>query len=638
MTQEWKNEQEMLSSSHLKNWQHTLSKTLQRALQRGIKPPPKLKVSEWADRERRLSPEASAEPGKWHTDRAPFQREIMDAVNDIFTYRIVVMCSAQVGKTEILLNTLGYYMENDPAPTLFIQPTLDMAEGFSKDRLAPMFRDTPCLQNKVRDNRQKQSNNTLLHKKFPGGHITLAGANSPSSLASRPIRIVLCDEVDRYPKSAGHEGDPVSLAEKRTTTFFNSKVLLMSTPVTKGDSKIESEYEASDKRRFYVPCPHCRHKQVLKWGNITWDKDNPEDVHYRCEHCDVLIEEKYKEQMIRDGVWRAEKPFKGVAGFHLNELYSPWSSWKKIVREFLKVKNNPETLKTWVNTTLGETWEEKGDVPDYERLYERREDYKIGTLPDGVLFLTCGVDIQGDRLEAEVVGWGRGKESWSIEYRVMYGSPQETEVWRQLDKLISEQYLFEDGRTLPIQITAVDSGYSTQEVYNYCRKYPSNRVIAIKGSETMRVPIGPGSAVDLRVGGRRHARGFKVFPVGVNVLKSELYGWLKLPKPEDGKPFTNGYCHFPQYDMEFFKQLTAEKLIKRTVRGYSKYSWEKTRPRNEALDRRVYARAAASFYGMDRWQEHHWNTIANQLGSKTQKTLENVPKKGKIKRRPSKFL
>ena len=315
-------------------------------------PPPRLKVSEWADKFRKLSPESSAEPGQWRTSRAEYQRGIMDAVNDPAVVEVVIMSSAQTGKTESLNNIVAYYITQDPSPMLLLQPTLEMSEAYSKDRLAPMVRDCPNLLDKIGDPRSRKTDNTLLHKTFPGGHITLAGANSPASLASRPVRIVLCDEVDRYPASAGTEGDPVNLAKKRTVTFWNRKLLLTSTPTVKGSSRIEQAFLASDQRRYFVDCPHCQHEQVLVWAGVKWE-DDPKAAWYECGNCNRPINNGQKLEMIRGGRWKATAEFKGVAGFHLNELYSPWRTFGDVAGDFLKAKDNPQQLKVWVNTSLG---------------------------------------------------------------------------------------------------------------------------------------------------------------------------------------------------------------------------------------------------------------------------------------------
>jgi phage terminase large subunit GpA-like protein len=417
-----------------------LRKALAAQRRTNLKPPPKLTVSEWADEYRRLSPEASAEPGRWFTARAEYQRGIMDAVSDPAVETVVVMSSAQVGKTEIVNNIVGYHVHQDPAPILVLQPTVEMAQTWSKDRLAPMLRDTPALRGRVKAPRSKNSQNTLLHKVFPGGHITMTGSNAPASLASRPIRIVLCDEVDRYPPSAGTEGDPVSLARKRSTTFWNRKIILTSTPTAAGMSRIEAEFEQSDKRHFHVPCPHCGTRQRMLWGNVKWLQDDagqhlPDTAAYHCGECGVVWSEADRQAAIRQGRWVATGQPGRIAGFHLSELYSPWSSIPDMARAFLSAKKNTETLRTFINTALGEPWEDRGEQVDQHGLYGRREKY-AADVPNGALLLTAGIDVQRDRIEMEVVGWGEGEESWNVDYRVIPGDPARDDVWQDLENAL----------------------------------------------------------------------------------------------------------------------------------------------------------------------------------------------------------
>jgi phage terminase large subunit GpA-like protein len=540
---------------------------------------------------------------------------MMDAVNDPAVEEIVGMCSAQVGKTEIANNMVGYFMDQDPSPILLLQPTLEMAETYSKDRLAPMLRDTPCLQGKVRDARARDSGNTLLHKTFPGGHLTMAGANSPASLASRPIRIVICDEVDRYPVSAGAEGDPVDLARKRTTTFWNRKVILISTPTVTGMSRIEAAFDASDKRRFFVPCFQCGERQFLKWSQVIWEPGQPETARYKCEACGALWDDAERWRAVRQGEWRATAPFNGVAGFHIWEAYSSWVKLSSTVEAFLKSKDYPERLKTWVNTALGETWQEKGEAPEWGRLYERAEDYDLGTVPAGGLFLTAGVDVQADRVEMFVYAWGRGKTCWLVDLVVIPGRPSEQRVWRDLSMRVNATYPHASGGSVPIAGVAIDSGYATQDVYSWVREQGPGRVIAVKGLDHGAAIIGQPSAVDVSFRGTKIARGIKVWPINTFALKTELYGRLNLEKPtrESGDPYPDGYCHFPRVGEEFFRQITAEQLMTRTVKGYQRREWQKMRERNEALDGWVYARARASLIGLDRFDEAAWAALEAQL-------------------------
>jgi phage terminase large subunit GpA-like protein len=563
-----------------------------------LTPPPNLSVSQWADANRRLSPEASAEPGSWSTARAEYQRGIMDAVTDPAVANIVVMSSAQIGKTEICNNVLGYHIDQDPSPILVVQPTLDMAQAWSKDRLAPMLRDTPVLQGKVADPRSRDSGNTTLHKVFPGGHITACGANSPSSLASRPIRIVLCDEVDRYPVSAGAEGDPISLARKRSATFWNKKLIMVSTPTVKGQSRIEAAFAESDQREYYVPCPDCAEFHTLKWANVQFDKEAPETAIYVCEACGSAWDDAKRLRAIRKGEWRAHAPFKGTAGFRLSALYSPWMSLEDGVRDFLEARKQPATLRVWINTYLGETWEEEGERVDDIGVSERREDYGE-TLPSGVLVVTAGIDVQDDRLEMEIVGWGRNDESWSLEYKTIYGDPSSAIVWTELDGMLRKTYFHERGVEIPIRAACVDSGgHHTQSVYAFCKAREGRRIFAIRGVGGEGKPLVGRPTIN-------NAAKVKLFPIGVDTAKELVYSRLRITEPGPG------YCHFPAgYDDEYFRQLTAEQLVSRYHKGFLRREWQKIRPRNEALDCRVYALAAYSLLNAN------MNLIADKIQSR----------------------
>lgn len=558
-----------------------------RELAKLVAPPPLLTVSEWADKERRLSPEASAEPGQWSTDRTPYMREVMDALADPTIERIVMMTSSQVGKTEFILNVIGYTIDRDPVPLMVIQPTLDMAKTFSKDRLAPMLRDTPCLKGKVQDVRSRDSGNTMLHKTFPGGHITIVGANSAASLASRPIARVLADEIDRYPPSAGTEGDPLTLAGKRMTTFWNRKEIDVSTPTVKGESRIEALYELGTMEQWHLPCPSCGEYQPLTWGQIRF-----EDVTHECRRC----KERHDEFAWKAGrgKWVARKDSGKVRSFHLNELVSPWKRWATIIDEFREAKaGGKEALKAWVNTSLGETWEEQGDTLDAELFNKRRQTYNC-QVPDGVLVLTAAVDVQDDRLETEIVGWGLGKESWGIAYRVFAGDPAQTvstdpsrpTVWEQLDEYLQQVWEYEDGTGIGVSCTCIDSGgHFTSEVYEFTKAREHRRIFAIKGVGGAGVPfIGRPS--------RNNRKKAVLFPLGVDTGKETLFSRLKT---EFEGP---GYCHYPReadrgYDEGYFRGLTAEKKVIRYYKGKPRIEWSKrSGARNEPLDLRVYATAA----------------------------------------------
>ena len=572
----------MRSQAMTEVWQKTMNL---------IRPPPSLTISQWADKFRILSTESSSEAGKFETSRAIFQKEIMDSINEPTINEVVVMSCSQVGKTEILLNAIGYYISYAPSPILMVQPTLEMARAWSQDRLAPMIRDSNILKLKVAEVKSKDSANTVLHKVFDGGHITACGANSPASLASRPIKIVLCDEIDRYPPTAGSEGDPVMLAKRRSTTFWDSKLIMTSTPTVKGNSQIEAAYERSDKRLFYVPCHKCKKKQVLKWSQVQWEKDKPQTVRYICEKCETKWTDLQRITNISKGKWKASEKFNGRAGFRINGLYSVWVTMEEAAREFLMAKKQPETLRVFVNTYLGETWEDEGERIDDLGLYEKREDY---TIPNEVILLTAGVDIQDDRLEVEIVGWGLEEETWSIDYHIVYGDPTSPNIWQELELILTKTFEKPDKTKLKIVSTCIDSGHHTNMVYQFCKPRYARRVFAIKGIG------GEGKAIVGRPNKNNIAR-ITLFPIGVDTAKELIYSRLRI------KDYGAGYCHFPKkYSEEYFRQLTAEKVVTKYRRGFKKREWVLMRPRNEALDCRVYALSAFTLLNAD------LNTIAQR--------------------------
>lgn len=544
-------------------------------------------MSQWADGNRKLSSESSAEPGAWRTSRAEYQRGIMDALHEVGVFEIVVMKSSQVGWTEILNNCIGYYVHRTPAPILLLQPTLEMAEAWSKDRFAPMLRDTPALAGRVADARSRDSGNTLLHKRFPGGHITIVGANSPASLASRPIRILLCDEVDRFPESAGAEGDPIDLARRRTATFRNRKVLMGSTPTIKGSSRIEAAFEQSDQRYYFVPCPHCGEFQRLIWTQVKFKEVGlpPEQAVYQCSLCSELIDHTFKADMLRRGEWRPTKQSAGIAGFHISELYSPWSTWGEMAVAFVRARPLPETFKTWVNTALGETFEESADKLESAALVERRESYTDASLPPGALVLTMGTDVQDDRLESTVWAWGADEEAWRVGHYVLRGDPGGQALWDEHDDLMRRRFRTDDGRELLIESCCVDSGgHFTEQVYRYCLKRKKYRIWAIKGI------AGPGRPGWPKKAGRGKAVAVALWMVGVDTIKSLIYGRLKKvisPGP--------GYIHFDaNVDDDYFDQLTSEVVVTQMSQGRRIQKWKpkKLGTRQEGLDCMVYAYAA----------------------------------------------
>jgi phage terminase large subunit GpA-like protein len=556
-------------------------------------PPPDLTVSEWADRYRYLSRESSPEPGKWRTDSAPYLRGMMDCVTDPRVKEVVYMCASQTGKTECMNNVLGYFMHQDPSPMLFVRPTLDTARDWSETKLAPMVRDTPVLSALIDVRSSRKAGNNKLYKKFPGGFLAIAGANAPASLAGKTVRVVICDEEDRYPASAGGreggggEGDPATLARTRSENYWNAVFVSGSTP-TDELSKIAARYEAGDKRRYYVPCPDCGAMQPLEWPNLKFDDDRPEEAMYCCAVCGVLIPEGAKPGMLRRGEWRAEAPFAGVAGFHLSTLYSPWTPWPKMAAEFVKAKKRPTLHKVFKNTKLAEIWQEKAERVAYKELMKRREDWGA-VLPAGVLFLTCGVDVQQDRVEAEVVGWGLGMENWSIAYHV-FTDTQSTlkNAFAQLETLVRRPFPHASGMNFRILATCVDTGYHTQNVYAFVRKNRMHGVYAVKGGSEY-------SGALLNRGTRKGKRELVIYTVGTDTAKKEIYAQLRVEEPGPD------YCRFPaDRKEEWFRQLTVERMVEKHVGTQKRHVFQKPKGRkNEALDCRVYALAATEIVNPD---------------------------------------
>jgi phage terminase large subunit GpA-like protein len=585
---------------------------------KGVMPDSYMSVSDWADKYRILSSKSASEPGRWRTDRTPYLREIMDCLSPRSPIqKVVFMKGAQIGGTECGNNWLGYIMHKAPGPIMAVSPTVDMAKRNSRQRIDPLIEDCPALKELVSSPRSRDKGNTMLSKDFQGGVLVMTGANSAVGLRSMPARYLFMDEIDGYPQDIDGEGDPILLAERRTATFNKrKKIFLVSTPTIKGLSNIEREFANSDQRYYFVPCPFCGGLQKLEWEQI---RPVGNSVQYECIHCHRLIGEHYKTEMLANGCWQATAPSDGItAGFHLSSLYSPigWLSWKECVDIYERSKKNPSLVQGFRNTILGETYEAENDAPEWQRLYEKREAYKIGTVPSGGLFLTAGVDIQKDRIECEVVAWGRQKQSWSVEYFVLDGDTARPDVWKKLQAVLFKDYPHASGMTMPIRVMCVDSGYATQDVYGFVKDYTQavwggsgarasqpHTVVAIKGQSRDTAMILSTSKADTK------KKGLKVWNVSGPVIKTELYRWLKMERVgEEASPF--GWCHFPEYAEEYFKQLTAERQVIKISNGYPKAVWEKdpTR-RNEALDCRVYARAAAAIYGLDRMSERSWQEL-----------------------------
>lgn len=607
---------------------------VRKAFSRGAMPDPSRTVSQWADDFRVLSQEASSEPGRWRTSRTPYLKAIMDALSPQDPCeQVTFIKGAQVGGTEAGNNWCGYVIDYSPGPMLMVQPTDDMVERVSKQRLTPMIEASKRLKEKVtKDN---------IHEKiFPGGMMMLTTAKSAAGLRSMPVKYLFLDEVDGYPIDVQGEGDPIGLAIARTRTFPRRKIYMCSTPTIKGRSRIEAAWESSSQQRLHVPCPSCGCMSPIEWEHIVWPKDQPEKARWKCPECKEAHDESRKTWMLTNGVWVAARPeISHNKGFHLSGLYSPvgWYSWADAARQWASSTEDQDRLRVFINTVLGETWEVRGDSPQWGRLYDRREAYEIGTVPSGALILTAGVDVQKDRLECEVVGWGPGLESWSVAHEVIPGDVYDKATWDRLTGVLQTRWPHADGGDIEISTMAVDSGFATTEVYKWARSLSASRVMVVKGQSA-------GSGVIL---GRTNQVEPGVWLTNVNVdqLKAELYGFLRL-RPitdDDGQisGFPPGYCHFPMYGQEYFEQITAEKQVASVNnKGFQVLTWVKDRARNEALDLRNYARAAAERLQVSRFQEKEWSSLRDRLKSSTIPRREQARngRSGRRRRRDTRWI
>ncbi len=560
----------------------------------GWTPEPRQSVSEWADANRVLPQKAASEPGRWKTSRTPYLREIMDCLSDHHpAQEVVFMASIQVAKSEAGLNWVGYTIDRTPGPMLAVLPTVEVAERWSKQRLASMIADSPRLRAKIAPSRSRDSSNTTSTKEFPGGILIIGGANSAASLSSMPIKKLLLDEVDRYPLELEEEGDPIDIAEGRTNNFPRRKVFKTSSPTIESLSRINRAWKLSDQRRYFVPCPECGEKQVLKWDGLKWPEGKPEQARYACEHCGALIAENAKKRMLENGEWRATHPGRLTVGFHLNALYSPIGlgrTWAQHARRYVEVRNDPVRLKVFVNQTLGECWEDPEEKLDWEELKGRVEPYGLRQVPPGAVILTAGVDVQKNRLEVQICGWGRGEQCWAgLDWHYILGDPSRDDVWQALDEYLFERPLqAPSGARMRIASVGVDSNYLTDDVLRYTRTRKHLGVFALRGlSQRGRQVIGRPSRVDLKTTGGVKKLGAEQWQIGVDTAKTRLF--QRIAGDRAHALASDRLVHFGE-DLpdDYFMQITAE-VFDPNKRAYVKLHG---RP-NEGLDTLVYAMAAA---------------------------------------------
>lgn len=557
----------------------------------GLKPKPKLTISQWADEYRYIARGTSPEPGRWQTSRTPYVREIMDSFNQR-TNTVVVMASSQVAKTEIGLNIAGYYMHEDPSPIMYLMPTDGLAEDFSKTRIQKTIDDTPVLR-KLFKNNSRDGDNTISLKAFPGGYITIHGANTPTKLSSKPIRVLIADEVDRFPKMLAKEGDPLKLAIQRTTNFYNKKILVISTPTIAETSTIVEWFEKTDKRYYYVPCPDCEHEFVFNWEHVKYLKKESgdvvaESVHLECPACFYKINDNVKNEMVAKGRWVRTLPNRLIPGFHISSLYSPWVKLCDLANEFTEADKTKDRskLREFFNLKLGIPFDESDEEIDVNALTAHRQFYDC-ELPSGVLYITAGVDVQDDRLALQFIGWGENEESWVLLYREIVGDPAQALLWSLLDEQLSYDFSFADGRKIGVGTTCIDSGgHFTDEVYHYVKTRSTNRIFAIKGSNKNidGIPIISNPT-------KTNRAKINLFHLGTGTAKELIYHCLKIEHAGDG------YVHFPREenkgcDEEYFKMLLSEKRTLIFEKGVKNFKWKKIYKRNEGLDTFVYALAA----------------------------------------------
>ena len=552
-------------------------------------PPKKLTLSQWANEYAYLSAESSAQEGRWRT--LPYQAGFMDAMTDPTIEQVVVKKSARVGFSKCLNHMIGYHMHQDPCSIMMVQPTEADAEGYSKEEIAPMLRDTKVLAGLVADSKSRDTNNTILNKSYPGGTLSMVGANSPRGFRRVSRRIILLDEISGYPPSAGTEGDQIRLAIRRSEYFWNRKIVMGSTPTNAGACRVTTEFEATDQRRFYVPCPHCGEHQYLVWGGMAWPEGQPEKAHYVCQRNGCIIEHAEKYEMLERGEWRATATAKrpGLVGYHIWAAYSysPNATWGQLATEYEEAKGNPLKLKTFFNTVLGETWDdEAGEKVSDEEIYNRvqaGEDYDGRVmLPAGAFVVVNGADVQPDRVELETLAVGLGGENWSIDYRVFMGDPDGPLLWQQVDAYLATEFQHPCGVRLKAARTFIDTGgQSTQSVYAYVKDRAHLGVFGIKGQGGDGKPaVGTPTKSNLAK--------IQLVPLGTFALKDAVYGMLEIAEPGPG------YCWFPhRYPDRYYKGLTAEE-VRNTVdkKNFPVREWYKVFDRNEPLDCRVYGWAA----------------------------------------------
>ena len=589
----------------------------------GLLPDPDIGIDEWSEEYRYLPPD-SAEPGKWRTARTPYMRDIMrDLSPSSDIDDIVLVKGGQISGSETANNMLGYIMHIAPGRAMMVQPTVDAAKDYVRERINPLIDHTPVIRAKVGEAKSRDGSNTVKFKRFPGGFLAITGANSAQALQSRAIRYLVLDEIDRYPRDVDGQGDPIGMAIKRTDTFKrNRKIFKLSTPGNKDESRIAIDYAETDQRKYFVPCPHCGHMDYLRWERIHYDKAEPEKARAHCTDCGAVIEEHHKTWMMateNGAEWRATATSKRPKsrGYHLPGLYSPWRRWGDIATDYeqavdLAARGDDTLLKKVVNMDFGEPYEQQGERATVDAIKARAEGYERRMVPYGGLILTAAVDVQHNRLECKSMAWGRQEEAWIVDYKVIWGDALQAEVWKQLDAWLLTPLRYQNGMEMRIAACAIDAsdGHTAEEVYKFCRGKQARTVFAIKGAKSFDAPIlPPPKQREVDRGGKRVKTGDLLWMIGVNQIKEALAGRLRVAT--SGK----NYIHFGKWlPDEYWPQLGSEKLTKRFLNGNVYKRWEKiSGVRNEAWDVLVYNYAAAVRIGINRWGEAQWRDCEMRL-------------------------
>lgn len=600
----------------------------------GMAPPPKQTVSQWADNNRHIAAGTGSEEGRWRTDRAPFQREPMDVVADPDVETVVLMWSSQVGKTEVLINAAGYYIDAEPAPILYVMPTIDDGESFSRSRFGPTINATPALLSKIGAHSSRETSTTIRAKVFPGGDIYFAGANSPSSLASRPRRVVVLDEIDKFKQSIGNDGDPIKQTFQRTQNFWNRKKLLASTPTLEGLSAIADWFKRSDQRFYEVPCPHCAKFQALEWEQVGWSEGKPETAYYVCgptrpdlvdtkgadptdTGCGTLWTDRELKAAVHKGRWYARQPFNGIAGFHVNALASPWVTLAHLAREWEESEGDPTEEQTFWNLKLGRTYNPtRAAQTTPELLFARKEDYDADRIPDGVLAITSHTDVQSDRFETTFLGWGVDDEKWVIDHVVTYADLTDPQAWNKLDAtVLSRSFAHPLGGSIVSEATGIDAGYLQTQVMQFVasRVGAFRKFFSIKGVHGFGNPL-------WRVSKEKYKQGMKLHLSGVDDGKTQIYQELAVV-PDETRKIDRPRVHFPSHlPLEYFRQLVSERVKIEIKAGRPVPKWIlPSGKRNEALDCIVGAMAVRQTLSIDYHQRRRQRT-----GSAKKTTMADI--------------